>query len=130
VRNMQFNPGFRLSIVDSMVLLIGIFSSVLVYNSLALASFFILFVLGHFFLFCNVIRMSRLPELIWASSFLLLSLSAALYNKPDWPIVALVSLTISSILIVLEIKKPSYHGVFWQKINPELKQWFENKQGL
>jgi hypothetical protein len=127
---MQFNPGFRLSIIDLIVLLLGISSAIVFYNIMPIASFVLIFVVGHFFLFCNVVRMSRLPELIWASSFLLLAISAFIYNNPSWLIVALASLSLSALLVFLEIRKPGYHGVFWQKINPNLKQWFSNKNNL
>jgi len=124
---MQFNPGFRLSTIDLIVLLLGITSAIILYKIMPIASFIIIFVVGHFFLFCNVVRLSRIPELIWASSFLLLAASALLYNKPSWLIVAVASLSLSALLVILEIRKPGYHGIFWQKINPNLKQWFENK---
>ena len=28
----------------------------------------------------------------------------------------------------LELRKPSYHGIFWQKLNPKLPEWFSENQ--
>ncbi|MBF0264216.1 MAG: hypothetical protein HQL46_03025 [Gammaproteobacteria bacterium] len=122
---MKFQPGFRLSKLDIMVIVIGIVLSFTLYKDLPVASYMIVFVVGHFFLFCNVFRLSRIPELIWAGSFLLLSISTLLFAYLNWLFVGLISLLISTILIYLETKKPDYHGVFWQQLNPELKQWFK-----
>jgi DNA-directed RNA polymerase subunit M/transcription elongation factor TFIIS len=125
---MKFNPGFRLSIIDIIVLLLGISLSVSFYTIIPLASFLILFVIGHFFLFCNIVRMSRIPELIWAGSFLLLAGSTLLYELLSWFTVAFISLMITSLLVLFEVCKPSYHGILWQQINPNLQQWYYYQQ--
>ena len=87
-------------------------------------TFLVLFVVVHFFLFCNIIRMSRPPELIWASVFLSLASASLLKGFPSWPVTALISASLTAILVVIETRKPSYHGVLWQMINPGLSEWF------
>ncbi len=85
----------------------------------------ILFVLGHFFLFCNVIRMARSSELSWAAIFVGLSASTIVYGFPSWSVTLLLSLAATFALIALEIRKPSYHGIYWRKLNPKLPEWWK-----
>ena len=123
----EFKPGFRLSITDCFVLAIAVAGSMYFYDIAKALSYIIGMVVVHFFLFCNVVRMSRVPELIWASSFTVLCIAALhLEAAPLWA-VFVVSLLLTTILVGLELRKPSYHGVAWRKLNPELKSWFEER---
>ena len=61
---MQFNPGFRLSKIDIGVILTSLTVAGVLYEYSGVLSFIVLFVVAHFFLFCNVTRMARIPELI------------------------------------------------------------------
>jgi hypothetical protein len=122
---MDFKPGFRFSTTDAAVLAVGLISAAVCCGITALGAVLLLFVLAHFFVFCNVIRMSRLPELIWAAAFLLLASTAILTGKPSWPIVFAAAFALTVLLIGVELRKPSYHGVLWQSINPDLPHWFQ-----
>lgn len=119
-----FKPGFRLSSLDILVIIVGSVAALSLYFIMPIACFIILFVLSHFFLFCNIIRMSRLPELIWSSVFLLLAGSTVLVEQPGWLITYIASFLVTIILVMIEIKKASYHGIYWKKFNPSLPQWF------
>ena len=44
---------------------------------------------------------------------------------PGWFATVSVSLCATIIVVILEMRKRSYHGVGWQKINPELPAWWE-----
>lgn len=120
---MKFQPGFRLSIMDVCILVSGILGAILAYKISLNLAFACLFVVGHFFLFCNVIRMSRIPELVWATSFIVLFI---MLSETSMLLVVMGSLAITLLLTILELKKPSYHGVLWQKFNPDLPLWFES----
>jgi hypothetical protein len=85
----------------------------------------IAFVIVHFFVFCNVFRMGRRPELAWAVVFVALAALNTLTNSSKWPVVLTASFAFTVILIGLEIHKPSYHGVLWRRFNPNLPQWGE-----
>ena len=51
----------------------------------------IAFVVLHFFLFCNVLRMSRPLELIWAGIFAALAIAIISFNLLSWPAVFAIS---------------------------------------
>ena len=122
----QFKPGFRLSKLDIGVLILGCLGAYYYAKSNLLISFILVFVVGHFFLFCNVVRMSRVPELIWAVSFLSMTICSVVFQLFTPETVFSLSLLITSILIYFELRKPSYHGLFWKKFNPDLPEWFKN----
>jgi hypothetical protein len=128
-RAMKFQPGFRLSEMDVGILMLGVCAAVLLARldeRLGLAS---LFVLAHFFLFCNVLRMSRPLELIWAVLFVLLAGSTFTFDLPSWNYTLIAILVVTLILAIVQILQPSYHGVLWRKINPNLKQWWDAREG-
>jgi tetratricopeptide (TPR) repeat protein len=122
-----FSPGFLLSKVDIRVLLAGTLGSVLVARLDPPLGAAVAFTVAHFFLFCNVLRMARSLELIWAALFVLLAGSSILQNLPLWSHTFAAMLVITFILAVFQFRKPSYHGVFWQRINPQLPHWWASK---
>ncbi|WLE97112.1 MAG: hypothetical protein QTN59_20860 [Candidatus Electrothrix communis] len=123
-----FSPGFRLSVIDVIVLFLGTIGSILLHSMENPLSLVVLFTLAHFFLFCNVLRMCRRFELIWAALFLLLSVNTILFSMPNWLGTTLIMLGITAVLTVLHMRQPSYHGIFWKQINPELPQWWAKQQ--
>jgi len=44
---------------------------------------------------------------------------------PGWPITTSVSLVVTLVVVVLQMRKPSYHGLGWQRINPGLRSWWD-----
>jgi hypothetical protein len=120
-----FKPGFRLSTSDVVVLVVGMVVAAGLTQVDWMLSFLVAFVVGHFFVFCNVIRMARQLELVWAGQFLLLSSSTLLMGAPTWLQTFLLTLAGTVVLIVIQLRKPSYHGVFWQMLNPGLPGWWE-----
>ena len=117
----KFSPGFRLSAVDCAILAAGVCGAIFTPKEIAIVA---ATAVGHFFLFCNVFRMSRRPELIWATVFVILSALTLIQEFPGWPITVGSSFAIAVALIALETRKPSYHGVGWQRLNPNLPQWW------
>jgi hypothetical protein len=121
---MDFKPGFRLSKIDILAIIGGVVVAGASFPYSSVITFLVLFVVGHFFLFCNIIRMSRPSELIWSGIFLALSSASLLKGFPSWSVTVLISTLLTAILVVIETRKSSYHGVSWQKINPGLPDWF------
>jgi hypothetical protein len=113
----EFNPGFRLSTLDAFVLVVGgAFAA-----NLAIAHVWfgvaIAFAIGHFFSF----------ELLWAAAFVGLAVGTA-RGWWSWLTALGVSLTLTVVLVAVELRKPSYHGAFWRWVNPELPEWWEERQ--
>ena len=123
----KFSPGFRISIIDCIIISASFVTAALVSYYLPPFHWIIVFVVGHFFLFCNVFRFDRLPELIWATTFLLQMAGFLTFGIPSFLYVLLIQLVISFALIILEIRKPGYHGFAWQKLNPNLPKWFNEQ---
>lgn len=121
-----FAPGFRLSVVDGLVLLAGVAGTIILSMIVWWWGFVLGFVLGHFFLFCNVVRMARPLELLWSGVFVALAGATIVLETPGWLVTALLSLVVTAIVVVVEMRKPSYHGVGWKWINPGLPAWWES----
>lgn len=122
---MQFNPGFRLSIIDVSFVIVVTMMAMLLYMQ---AQYFLMVVVLtpslQFFLFCNVFRIRRLLELIWASLYLII-FTATFYIELNPIVSTTIMVVIGLIFIGLEMRQPDYHGIFWQRINPKLPRWFE-----
>lgn len=123
-----FAPGFQLSVLDVVVLVLAVIGTYVLGRYSWWAGLIILFVVGHFFLFCNVFRIARKSELIWAGTFEVLTAATILWEIPGWIITISSSLLLTMFLVVLEMRKPSYHGIFWQCLNPGLLEYWNAKQ--
>lgn len=119
-----FAPGFRLSYLDVAVLVSGSVVGAGLAIVSAYASLIVLFVVGHFFLFCNVFRLSRSLELAWGAIFTVLTATTLVSGFPGWLATTGASLAMTGLAVGLEMRKPSYHGVFWQRVNPDLPEWW------
>jgi len=128
-RTLKFQPGFRLSEMDVGIILLGVCVSVLLGRFDERLGMMVLFVLAHFFLFCNVLRMSRPLELIWAGLFVLLAGSTFTFGQPSWNTTMAAMLGMTLILTFIQCLLPSYHGVLWRKLNPNLEQWWAAREG-
>lgn len=128
-RNAVFKPGFRLSELDvGFMFLVFALSPILarVFEQLGIAA---LFALGHFFLFCNVLRATRSLELLWAAAFVGLWSSAYFWGVPSWAHTYAWALAVTVAVTVVQVRLASYHGVFWTVLNPRLPQWWEEQTG-
>jgi hypothetical protein len=83
------------------------------------------FTVGHFFLFCNVLRMARPLELTWSIAYVLLAGATISTGLPGWAWTFGLSLAVTCVLAGVQMRKPGYHGAFWRRINPGLQQWWE-----
>ncbi len=123
-----FAPGFRLSAIDFVILIVGGIggaSCLRIDFWLAVA---VWYVVAHFFLFCNVLRMTRSLEFVWAGIFVCLVVAAVQLEWFSWPVVLGCSLSTTLLLAAIEIRRPSYHGVGWRKLNPGLPEWWQANQ--
>lgn len=125
----KFQPGFRLSVLDVGVLIVGGIGAWFVMSLDRWIGVAIVFVVLHFFLFCNVLRMSRRLELIWAGVFVVLAIAAISWDVLSWPVVFGISSVMTVLVAVVEMRRPSYHGVGWRKLNPRLLEWWNSVKG-
>lgn len=124
----SFRPGFRISRMDIAVLVLGAIGAVAAWSySPELAILGSAAVL-HFFLFCNVFRVARRPELFWAAVFLACVFVRVSWNAPWLAVAAAVAITTVAV-IWRETRKPSYHGVLWRRFNPDLPAWWSQHRG-
>jgi hypothetical protein len=122
----KFAPGFRFSTFDGLVMLVGAIGGSVLWTMTWWWGFLVGFVLAHFFLFCNVVRLARPLELAWALVFVVLAGATIAVGVPGWPLTAIGSLIVTVVVIVVELRKPSYHGIGWQRLNPGLPTWWES----
>ncbi len=104
--------GFRFSEIDLMAIVI---CGVLTWVSLPfLDQFALIFpiTLGHFFLFCNVFRIHRKLELIWAGAFVINVASNSLAEEFSWIRVLILQTPLTLLLIAMELRSGRYHGIF------------------
>ena len=124
----NFRPGFRLSAFDGVVIAMSSIVSIAIGSTTPGLAFVIIFVVSHFFLFCNVFRIARSLELVWSSIFVALAYCTITFSSPSWPITTLALLLVTIVVVAIEIRKPSYHGIFWTRINPDLPQWWAKQE--
>lgn len=120
-----------MSLFDITVLIIGGGGAAALWSIEWWWGFIPAFVVAHFFLFCNILRASRPLELCWSAVFLLLTSSTILFSTPSWFITIVATLAATVVVAIIELRKPSYHGIGWRTINPNLPAWWnanhENK---
>ena len=107
-------PGFRFSAVDGLFLALCAGGILLLRERLGTFVWIIAAAAGHFFLFCNVFRVRRSYELIWTAVFLLNVTAWTWSHRFSWTGVLGVQLPVTAAVILLEVRSPRYHGVFFR----------------
>jgi hypothetical protein len=126
----KFKPGFRMSAIDGIVIAVGIVAAVALWSTAWWLGFIVAFVIAHFFVFCNIFRVARPLELAWSGVFVVLTYGTVMLGRPSWAVTIGCSLLATVVVIGVEMRRPSYHGVFWHRINPSLPQWWEANGGV
>lgn len=121
----NFKPGFRLSELDVGILLLGFTAAVPLGKQFEPLGVAVLFTVTHFFLFCNVLRMHRVLEIIWAVSFVSLWLFSFQVGFFTWGQTYLLIFGVTVVVSIIQVLLPSYHGVLWRIFNPKLPEWWE-----
>lgn len=123
-----FAPGFRFSVIDAVILLAAVPASVVLWGLHPWLGVACGFVTAHFFLFCNVLRMERGLELGWAAGFVGLAVAAEVLGWIGWPVALAVALGLTVVVARVQLHRPSYHGVAWQAVNPDLPEWWQRQR--
>ena len=119
--------GFRISTIDVIVLVASTALTIVLWQPTASYSFIGFLVVFHFFLFCNVFRIPRRPELIWGACFLLVCCGCLIADVYSPLTVALSILPITLATIGWSLRLPSYHGVLAKQINPRLDDYLAGR---
>ena len=128
-RQPEFRPGFRLGVFDCVVLGSGAIAAYFALTLGSLPAAIPAYVIFTFFLYCNVFRIRRTPELIWAGVFTISALISFYFGQPSWLVVFGTSIALSITLIAIEMRHPSYHGILWRSVNPRLPHWWNQNHG-
>jgi hypothetical protein len=124
---MKFTPGFRINIVDVVFIVAGIVGSCIAWTYERYLGYILFLPVVQFFIFCNVFRIRRIPELIW--TFVYLPLALIGYFAGIAPVAIWITmLVVGGLLIAYEIRNPGYHGFGWKLLNPRLEEWWKNRE--
>ncbi len=104
-------PGFRFSPRDAAVVGVFTLATAWLWGWVGSLSLLLIGVLIHFFLFCNVFRVRRRYELIWASSFLLNAGAWQLADALSWQRLLGSQILVTALVIGAELRSPSYYGI-------------------
>ncbi len=122
-----FQPGARISAGDCVMLLAAGGFAWWIYDRGPWLAWATAFVVVNFLLFCNIFRVARPAELAWSVVFVVLSGIRLRTGAIAWSTIYLISGVLAAIIIAMEMRKPSYHGLGWSRINPGLKDWWLSK---
>jgi len=125
MESLEFKPGFRIDAIDASALAVAGIAALFAGRIEGWMGFTIIFATGHFFLFCKVCRVRRSLELAWAAVFVSGAGATILVGEPGWPATAAGSLCLTVVVIAVQMRQPSYHGIGWRRINPDLPAWWE-----
>lgn len=104
--------GFRFSPIDLLAILICGMLTWVSYPWLGEVAYLFPIALGHFFLFCNVFRIRRRPELIWAGLFVMNVAINVTFGELSWLRILAIQTPLTVLLISQEIRSEKYHGIF------------------
>ena len=124
----EFKPGLQFSLFDGLVLAAAGLIAAQAHRILPWAGGLIVFVVLHFFLFCNVFRIARAAELLWAGCVLTLGALTLTMGFPGWAVTYAAGSLIALLLIWRETRQPRYHGIFWKRLNPRLPEFWASRQ--
>jgi len=119
--------GAVFSFYDFAILFSAFVLTILGWKIVGAYSLFLVFVIGHFFLFCNVFRVRRKTELLWAIIFIINYLVCTILDYIDILWIFSIQLVVTLILILIEVRHPHYSGVFSTRIKPGIDDWIKDK---
>jgi len=119
-----FRPGFRMAPTDAAVLIAGAVGAVLAARIEPAFGLAVLLPVAMFFVFCNVVRMVRRLELVWAFAYAAGFVARSQWGWPTWPWLFGGSLALAVVLVGVQLRRADYHGIAWQRFNPSLPAWW------
>jgi hypothetical protein len=119
--------GFRFSLTDAVALSAFGAATAVLYRMGSGFSWIVAIVAGHFFLFCNVFRVARRRELLWAGFFVLNSALWLVLGRLDGFGLLACQLPVSVGVIAWELGATRYHGIFANHLNSALEDYLHGR---
>ena len=119
--------GFRLSAVDLAVLTLTGPATWLLWRWIGPLAGIMPLAVGHFFLFCNVFRIHRWKELVWAATCLVNVGTWFALDVLSWWAILLVQTPCTVAMIWTECRHPRYHGILAARINRRLDDYLASR---
>jgi len=119
--------GFQISLRDCLAIIVFASIAGMLWRWESPLWWIVVVAAGHFFLFCNVFRIIRRRELIWAGCFMFNVGAWAWLGDLEWSRVLLCQLPITALLIFADVRSPGYHGIFAKQLNAQLADYLEGK---
>lgn len=119
--------GFRFSFSDAVAITAFLSSAGILWHFGNPLGWLLVMAAGHFFLFCNVFRIVRRRELIWAGLFLVNVTLWAWNDSLTWTGVLLCQLPVTIAVVVLDMRSAAYHGIFAKRLNPGLNDYLKGQ---
>lgn len=119
--------GFRFSLMDAIAIGVFLCAAAGLWHLDNPLWWLLLIALGHFFLFCNVFRIARRRELFWTTVFVLNVGFWVWFGRLIWTEVLLCQLPFSASVILDEMRRSGYHGIFADKLNPRLSEYLRGR---
>ncbi len=119
--------GFRFSFADALVLIVFALAVGILQRQGSGLAWILVIIVAHFFLFCNVFRVVRRREFIWAGIFILNIGLWLLLGSLDWFNVLACQLPVTAGVIAWELRATRYHGVLANRLNPHLAEYIAGR---
>jgi len=119
--------GFRFFASDAVVIAIMAGAAIALRQAKEPLWWILVIVGGHFFLFCNIIRIRRSFEIAWAALFITNISVWTWFENLSCAGVLSIQLPITAVLVIAEIRSARYHGAFASRANPRLNDYLEGK---
>jgi len=119
--------GFRLSLLDLLVLAVAAPATWLLWPVVGPIAGCVPLAVGHFFLFCNVFRITRWKELLWAAVCLVNVAAWAAADALSWPGILAVQTPLTVLLLWSETRTARYHGAWARRLNPRLEDYLAGR---
>lgn len=121
------NHGFRLSLMDTLILVTLSALTWMLAGPLGSFTWVILFAFAHFFLFCNIFRIHRPKELLWATTSVFSIAIGSWSGEPDWMCILAMQSPLTVAVIAWEMRGPWYHGILASRINRRLDDYLDGR---
>jgi hypothetical protein len=120
--------GFRFSTSDAAVIAFASICAITLNLVEGPLWWILIVVAGHFFLFCNVFRIRRSYELIWAALFMINVSAWFVFGDFAWWKILGCQLPLTAAFIFAEMRTPRYHGIFARRVNSRLDNYLAGER--